>query len=87
MTNGKLEIDPNEAVIICMIFDYYLSGASLGKVVDMLSTKPIPSPTGKARWIRAADHILSNGKYIAIIGSEKFIDTQFEKSGRCNVWL
>jgi len=84
--NSKIEIDPNEANIVRMIFDYYLAGASLGKVVDMLSVKQIPSPTGKAKWTRAAvDHILSNGKYIAIIGSEKFIDAQFEKSGRCNV--
>lgn len=84
--SGKIEIEPNEAVIVRMIFDYYLAGASLGKVVDMFSAKQIPSPTGKARWTRAAvDHILSNGKYIAIIGSEKFIDTQFKKSDRCNV--
>lgn len=51
--------------MIRMIFDYYLSGASLGKVVDMLSEKRIPSPTGKERWTRAAiDKLLSNTKYI-----------------------
>lgn len=69
-----------------MIFDYYMAGASLGKVVDMLQAKQIPSPTGKAKWTRAAvDHLLSNDKYIAIIGLEKFLDAQFEKSARCNV--
>lgn len=25
------------------------------------------------------------GKYIAVIGMEKFMDAQFEKSARCNV--
>ena len=30
-------------------------------------------------------HLLSNGKYIAVIGMEKFMDAQFEKSARCNV--
>ena len=87
LTNsGTLEISKNEANVVCMIFDFYIAGASLGKVVDMLHTKQIPSPTGKAKWTRAAvDHLLSNGKYIAIIGLEKFMDAQFEKSARCNV--
>ena len=52
----------------------------------MLHAKQISSPTGKAKWTRAAvDHLLSNGKYIAVIGMEKFMDAQFEKSARCNV--
>ena len=69
-----------------MIFGYYLAGASLGKVVDMLYKKQIPSPTGKAKWTRAAvDHLLSNSKYIAVVGFETFTDVQFEKSARCNV--
>lgn len=85
-SNGTLEINENEASIVCMIFDFYMAGASLGKVVDMLHTKQITSPTGKTRWTRAAvDHLLSNGKYIAIIGLEKFMDAQFAKSARCNV--
>ena len=83
---GTLEIKENEAEIVRLIFDYYLAGASLGKVVDMLYKKQILSPTGKAKWTRAAvDHLLSNDKYIAIIGLEKFLDAQFEKSARCNV--
>ena len=81
-----LPINRSEEDIVCMIFDYYMAGASLGKVVDMLQAKQVPSPTGKAKWTRAAvDHLLSNDKYIAIIGLEKFLDAQFEKSARCNV--
>lgn len=69
--------------MIRMIFDYYLSGASLGKVVDMLSEKRIPSPTGKERWTRAAiDKLLSNTKYIPIVGMEKYMSAQFEKDRR-----
>lgn len=83
---GTLEIRENEAETVRMIFDYYLAGASLGKVVDMLHKNQISSPTGKAKWTRAAvDHLLSNSKYIAIIGFESFTDVQFEKSSRCNV--
>ena len=32
---GSLAINENEAETVRMIFDYYLAGASLGKVVDM----------------------------------------------------
>ena len=83
---GTLERKEAEAETVRMIFDYYLAGASLGKVVDLLYKKQIPSPTGKAKWTRAAvDHILSNSKYISIVGFESFTDVQFEKSARCNV--
>ena len=57
-----------------------------GKAADMLFSKQIPSPTGKAKWTRAAvDHLLSNGKYVAIIGLKKFLDVQFEKAAHCNI--
>lgn len=83
---GSLAINENEAETVRMIFDYYLAGASLGKVVDMLYKKQIHSPTGKAKWTRAAvDHLLSNSKYIAIVGFESFTDAQFEKNARCNI--
>lgn len=83
---GTLEIKENEAEIVRLIFDYYLAGASLGKVVDLLYKRQIPSPTGKAKWTRAAvDHILSNSKYISIVGFESFTDIQFEKYARCNI--
>ena len=83
---GSFEITENEAEIVQMIFDYYLAGASLGKVVDMLYVKQISSPTGNAKWTRAAvDHLLSNSKYIAIVGLESYMCVQFEKSARCNI--
>lgn len=84
--NGVLEVNENEAISIRMIFDYYLAGASLGKVVDMLYTKQIPSPTGKAKWTRAAvDHLLSNSKYIVIVGFESYASVQCKKANSCNV--
>ena len=86
VNNGVLEVNENEAVNVRMIFGYYLAGASLGKVADMLYAKQIPSPTGRAKWTRAAvDHPLSNSKYIVIVGFESFASVQFEKANRCNV--
>lgn len=83
---GSLAINENEAETVRMIFDYYLAGASLGKVVDLLFKKQILSPTGKAKWTRATvDHLLSNSRYVSIIGLEKFMDAQFEKAVRCNI--
>ena len=86
ISGGTLRVNEYEANIVSMIFEFYMAGASLGKVVDMLHAKQIPSPTGKAKWTRAAvDHLLSNGKYVAIIGLKKFLDVQFEKAARCNI--
>lgn len=86
VNNGVLEVNENEVVNVRMIFDYYLAGASLGKVADMLYAKQIPSPTGKEKWTRAAvEHLLSNSKYIAIVGFESYASVQFEKTSRCNI--
>ena len=86
VNNGVLEVNKNEASNIRMIFDNYLAEASLGKVVNMLYAKQIPAPTGKAKWTRAAvDHLLSNSKYIAIVGFESYASAQYEKANRCNV--
>ncbi len=83
---GTLEINENSADVVRRIFAYYLAGASLGKVADMLYAQQIPSPTGKARWTRAAiDHILSNSKYVRIVGLRPFMDAQIEKVDRCNI--
>ena len=34
---------------------------------------------------RQIDHLLSNSKYIAIVGQECYMSVQFEKSARCNI--
>lgn len=86
MENNEFIICQEKAKVVRMIFDYYLLGASLGKVVDMLSEKRITSPTGKERWTRAAiDKLLSNTKYIPIVGTEAYMNVQFEKEHRCNI--
>ena len=86
ISGETLEVNKDEANIVSMIFDFYMAGASLGKVVDMLHSKQISSPTGKLKWTRATvDHLLSNGKYVAVVGLEKFLDVQFEKAARCNI--
>ena len=86
MEGNEFIICQEKAEVVRIIFDYYLSGASLGKVADMLSEKRITSPTGKERWTSAAiDKLLSNAKYIPIVGTEIYMDVQFEKGRRCNI--
>ena len=75
-----------KADVVRNIFEYYLAGASLGKVVDMLFAKGIVSPAGNAKWTRAAvDKLLANNKYIPIVGLGVYMDAQFERDRRCNV--
>ena len=83
---GKVVVHAEKADVIRSIFEYYLAGASLGKIVDMLFAKGIPSPTGNLQWTKAAvDKLLANKKYVPIVGVKVYLDAQFEKERRCNV--
>lgn len=58
----------------------------MGKIVDMLFVKGMASPTGNTKWFRAAvDKVLTNKKYIPIVGVSEYMDAQFERGRRCNV--
>ena len=82
----EIVIHEEKADVVRSIFEYYLAGASLGKVVEMLHTEGVPSPSGNPKWARAAvDKLLSNAKYIPIVGMEAYMDVQFERNRRCNV--
>ena len=86
LVGEEITVHEEKADVIRNIFEYYLAGASLGKIVDMLFAKGIPSPTGKPKWTRAAvDKLLDNKKYIPIVGINVYLDAQFEKDRRCNV--
>ena len=81
-----ITVHEEKADVIRSIFEYYLAGASLGKIVDMLFARGISSPRGNLKWTRAAvDKLLSNAKYIPIVGIETYMDAQFERNRRCNV--
>ena len=85
--NGEeVVVHEKKADVVRNIFESYLAGASLGKIVDMLFANGILSPTGNPKWTRAAvDKLLANKKYIPIIGVTIYIDAQFERDHRCNV--
>lgn len=84
--DGQVFIDEQKAEIISIIFERYLYGYSLAKIVEALQEQQIPSPMGKTQWTRAAiDKLLSNIKYVPhIISPELFIKVQNEKIIRSN---
>ena len=86
LVGEKVNVHEEKADVVRSIFEYYLAGASLGKIVDMLFAKGILSPTGNPKWTRAAvDKLLANKKYIPIVGMKVYLDAPFEKDRRCNV--
>jgi len=86
LVNEEIIVHEEKADAVRSIFEYYLAGASLGKIVDMLHAKDILSPSGNHKWGRAAvDKLLSNAKYIPIVSMRTYMDAQFERERRCNV--
>ena len=85
--NGEeIAIHEERADVVRSIFEYYLAGVSLGKIVDILFAEGIPSPRGHLKWTRAAvDKLLSNAKYTPIVSMEIYMNVQFEKNRRCNI--
>ena len=54
LVGEEVAIHEENANVVRSIFEYYLAGASLEKIVDMLA-KGISSPTGNFKWTRAAE--------------------------------
>ena len=83
--DGELEINPEEAQVVCWIFEQYLAGNSLGKIAADLERQGIPSPTGRPKWNREAiDKLLSNEKYTGRVLLQKTVSTgavQIENDG------
>lgn len=90
-SDGKLEINPDEAKVVSWIFERYLAGDSLGKIASGLERQGIPSPNGKPKWNREAiDKLLSNEKYTGRVLLQKTVSTgavQIENDGLIDRYL
>ena len=84
-SDGELVVNPDEARVVCWIFEQYLAGNSLGKIAAGLERQGIPSPTGRSKWNREAiDKLLSNEKYTGRVLLQKTVSTgavQIENDG------
>ncbi|MEN6470140.1 MAG: recombinase family protein [Clostridiaceae bacterium] len=85
--DGTVTIHESEATVVKKVYQHYLSGDSLGKIVDRLKEDQIPSPSENDNWTRATvDKLLSNGKYMpCIISMDEFTHVQYEKANRSNI--
>ena len=86
-SNGHVAIDQEKANIVRMIYRQYLSGMSLGGIVDFLFEMDIPSPKGRDHWTQPVlSNLLSNQKYIGyIVSFDDFFLAQGEKSKRSSI--
>lgn len=63
LEKGELKIKTDEAEIVRMIFNLYLSGKGQREIVQYLNNNNVPFPQGK-RWVRSCVKvILSNERY------------------------
>lgn len=73
-SDGSLVIYEKEARVVRLIFERYLAGDSLGKIVAALAEKRLPSPSGKVKWsCKVVESLLSNEKYIGQVLLQKTI--------------
>jgi hypothetical protein len=85
--SDNISVCNQQADTIRWIYELYLQGQSLGGIMESLRKSDIYSPTGNTIWSRAAvDKILSNGRYVPSIISEKqFWQAQIEIENRTNL--
>jgi hypothetical protein len=60
--NGKLVMIPEQAAVVRMMFDYYLSGMGQAVIANKLNEQGIPSPWGSTWSSGVVRHILINPK-------------------------
>lgn len=80
--DGKPEIDPEQAVVVRLIYERFLAGDSLGGIANLLAEQGIPSPGGKEKWTYSTIRsILSNERYKgdAIINKTYIVDCLSKK--------
>lgn len=89
--DGELTVNPDEAKVVCWIFEQYLAGNSLGKIAVGLEKQGTPSLTGRPIWNREAiDKLLSNEKYTGRVLLQKAVSTgavQIENDGLIDRYL
>ena len=63
-SDGKPEIDPEQAVTVNRIYERFLAGDSLATIASDLNADGIPTPSGVGQWQRGTiESILTNEKY------------------------
>ena len=84
-SNGIVEIIPDKAKVVELIFLLYLDGNSLENIQHYLFETKIPSPSGKEKWSRdVLNKLLNNYKYtFGIVSHEMFEAVESLKESNC----
>ena len=78
LKDGKLTINEDEAKIVRLIFDLYLSGMGIHLVSKELENRGITAPNGDTRWKNSTVlKLLKNDKYIGTLRQKKQITTDY----------
>ena len=78
LKEGKLDVNEDEAKIVRLIFELYLSGMGVGAVGNELGNRGIPSLRGNPRWENSTIlQILRNEKYIGVLKQKKSITPDY----------
>lgn len=92
--DGVLQIIPEEAEIVRMIFDLYVQGNGVRKIKKYLESHGIKTVTGKSEWSTSTiDRMLSNEKYAGQVLMQKiyvpdFLTGKKEKNrGQLEIYL
>lgn len=76
--DGMLQIVPEEAEIVRMIFDLYVQGNGVRKIKKHLESHGIKTVTGKSKWSTSTiDRMLSNEKYAGQVLMQKTYTPDF----------
>ena len=83
--DGTLEICPEEAEVVRLIFDFYLRGGSILSIIKELENRQIQTPSGKKKWCtQTVVKILTNEKYIGNVLLKKTYTDGFPNRKRKN---
>ena len=78
LKGGKLTVNEDEAKVVRLIFDLYLSGKGVQLVNKELENRGIPASDGAARWKNATIlRMLKNEKYIGVLKQKKRITVDY----------
>lgn len=78
--DGQLEIDPEEAKVVEMVYDAYLSGMSAADIVRMLNRSEVPSARGEGWSARSVQTIIRSEIYRGdMLFQKKYTDEHFNR--------
>ena len=74
--DGKLVVEPSDAKIVKMIYDWYLSGMGLSKIANELNNRGVPPITHGSKWYTfPVKYILKNERYVGDMLLQKYYST------------